>query len=363
MGFELAKVSLIRGIGCPRELQSILANTANAGAIVIAANEQQLGKTSTGYSPRAVIIAGAAVRDRLLSEGYTRSWAWVEEGALDITADDKISCQELMEKLNSALSLKLFGSATGPMPGQPWPYIQEVYPFENYFIFSMKGQKYRQHYNLNPTERVVELSGGATAVEEKYVDAAGEIKETMPRVQTGVRYAFAPPRGNTQSSTTGAPNSELMIQVVRNWKNIFAAVNAYLDAIKNGLYKPMKPSFYPVEITDKGQVGAVLSAMGVDLFDFARWSLAAQKNTKEGLSKSKYAYAPGNDKSKWKLKIQDANYVRNALARINQTKGIPQSAKPGLLRKLRRLGKGKGIEVSDKPTGGQKSWMHKGVHA
>jgi HK97 family phage prohead protease len=54
-----------------------------------------------------------------------------------------------------------------------------------------------------------------------------------------------------------------------------------------------------------------------------------------------------DDTSTWKLPIHDAAHVRNALARFNQTKGIPADKKPGVLSKIKAAAKKFDIEVSD----------------
>lgn len=354
--FRLAKISLIRGVGCPKELQGLMDNTRLSSAIVVVDNLEAYGTPS--YIPPAVIVAGAARRDALLAQGYTRSWALVHR-EVEIQADDEIGCNELMSKLMELLKIKLYGSSA-LLTGQEWPMIVEVYPFENYFIYAFKGNKYRQTFQLDPVERKVALAGPAVAVEEKFVNAgASEAKEVMPLVDNGVRYAYAPMRGNTQSSTRGGLKSELMTQLVRDLSNVVKAVNAYLQAIKGDMKDQMTPSFYPVDIADR-KVGAVLKAHGVNYFDFCMW-LAAHKNyqTRDGkkLGKSKFAWAPGNDPSRWKLPIDKDSRVKNALARINQTDDIPQSKKSGVLQKVRREAKQRGIGVSEKPSSKQKKWI------
>src|SRR6516164_1853570 len=63
--------------------------------------------------------------------------------------------------------------------------------------------------------------------------------------------------------------------------------------------------------------------------------------------RSDFAYAPaGSGPSEWKLPIHDANHVRNALARWNQT-DLPADAKEGVWRKIVAAAKKYGIKVSD----------------
>lgn len=369
--YTLVKTSLLR-MGCPEALQGKIRNQVRGLPIVAKSNELKLGLTAAGYAPAVIVTRGDATRRALLARGIVTSWAWIQNGAIEINADDAISCGELMDKLSNLMLEKMYGAARTPMVGQPWPSVVQVYPFENYLIYDWKGQKYRQGFALDPVERRVVLNGGSQAVKEAFVNA-GDAKEAMPRVQTGVRYAWAPPMGNMQSTTRGAKNSELVTCIVRNWANINEAVSMYLSAIKNGLHRPMRPAFYPVPLSDDGKILAALSAKGVDAYDFAQWSAAAQqKKTKrvagEDLPHSAFAYVGDkNDPSTWHLpvkfkdKAKSASHVRNALARVNQTKGIPQSAKAGVMSKLHTHAKHHGIDVQPKATPKQKAWLKKGV--
>jgi len=63
--------------------------------------------------------------------------------------------------------------------------------------------------------------------------------------------------------------------------------------------------------------------------------------------RSDFAYAPaGSGPSEWKLPIHDANHVRNALARWNQT-DLPADAKEGVWRKIVAAAKKYGIRGTD----------------
>jgi hypothetical protein len=368
--FNLAKVGLVRA-GCPQELSNTFHNRIPGASIIITKNYEKLGYVkATDYYPSGIIVAGAATRNLMLRASLTRTWAYVEAGALEVHADDAIGSSELMSKLDALLLDKLYGATKQPISGQPWPYIQEVYPFENYFVYTFKGQRYRQGFALDPVERKVALRGGSVAVKEMFVDA-GESKESMPRVQTGVRYAYAPPKGNNQSFTTGGKNSELVTQLIRNWSDILEAVAMYLNYIRNSgkPVRPMTPTFHPVTLSPAHKIVAALQAKGIDVYDFARWTSealveAATKGTKsvgtgEHVSRSQFAYVgDANDPSTWKLPIHDASHARNALARVNQTKGIPESAKAGVLLKIKHAAKKHGVDVST-PSTGQKKWMHK----
>ena len=61
--------------------------------------------------------------------------------------------------------------------------------------------------------------------------------------------------------------------------------------------------------------------------------------------KEDFAYAPGDEPSKWKLPIMDEDHVRNALARFNQTE-LPADAKEGAKRKILERAHKYGIDTS-----------------
>lgn len=275
---HLVKVGLVRA-GCPREISTAIENTAINTAIVMTKNVKGLGRIeATNYTPEGVIVSGAYMRNRLLECGVAVSWAFVQAGAVkNMNADDAISSNELMEKLTQLLQERTFGALKTPISGSPWPYIVEVYPFENYFIYTYKGQKYRQFYALDPIERKAALRGGSVPVAEKFVNANDD---RMPRVQTGVRYANAPIPGNRQSVHYGAAHSELVTQVIRSFANVVEAAAAYLAhgvRVTNGKVLPhgqMRPAYQPVALGVDGARGAngtFLTAKGIDHFSFAVW--------------------------------------------------------------------------------------------
>jgi hypothetical protein len=68
----------------------------------------------------------------------------------------------------------------------------------------------------------------------------------------------------------------------------------------------------------------------------------------KNLTKDKFAYVGDPTKTEtWKLPIHDAGHVRNALARFNQTEGIPADKKAGVYRKIKAAAEKFDIQVSD----------------
>lgn len=287
--FQLARIGLMRA-GCPTELTDLEGNIRPAH-IVVVKNTAKFGTiAATGYAPRAVIVAGALTRSRLTEGGVSKAWAYVEDGAMEHDSRDVMSCAELMTSLARSIQASCYVNAECPVTGQAWPFIEAIYPFRDYCEYAFNGRRYRQSYAINATRSVLICGGSAIAVQGKFVAAAsdgvvypdagihtGNAKESMQRVQTGIRYASAPARAQLQSFSTGGTTSELVTQILRNWTNIVEAASAYVEYIKShDNKKPMRPAFYPVGLTDDGKIKQAIVANGIDAFDFALWSAEAK---------------------------------------------------------------------------------------
>ncbi len=60
-----------------------------------------------------------------------------------------------------------------------------------------------------------------------------------------------------------------------------------------------------------------------------------------------FGYAPGDEPSTWKFPLHDASHVRDAMARFNQSKGIPADAKAALKLKIIERAHKYGIDTSN----------------
>jgi hypothetical protein len=335
--YDLVRVHLIR-VGCPREMQASAENRLNV-PIVIEKNRKHYGEiVATGYYPEAVVVAGAYRRNHMIAHGVLDAMAWVERGAIEINADDAIGCGELTEKLSHLIQVKIYGN-NQPITGQPWPYIVQVYPFENYLIYEFGGQKFRQAFALDPTGRNVALSGDSVKVQEKFVDACGS---GMPRTQDGMRQVKNPlPLAGNQVSSRGGENSDLVRMVIRNTANVDKVVAKLLAAIKNGLYKPLQPDFYPVNLSDAGKILGPLVEAGISPVDFVAW---ADENGGEFME-----FRDFSDKTRKKMAktgaamknggfpIQNRQDVRNAVRSIGRAKN-PAATKTHIIKHAKKLG-------------------------
>lgn len=374
--FRLVKVGLVRA-GCPRELAALADNVRKDAPLIIVQNTRKYGFVAAAdYFPAGVIVSGRHRRDELLETGLTRTWIFVEASvAGTMKMDDEILAHDLLRRLDASVSERYYG-ARGPVTGQPVPSVREVYPFEHRIVYAMNNHLYAQAYKIDPSQRILTLTGQPQLQADSSLSKPGFVpgmaKERMPRSDTGARYAFAPPGGQLQSYTMGGPNSELVTQIIRNWADVNEAVAMYLDYLRTA--RPtdqMRPAFQPVALVPATgakwatKIANALQAKGLSPFDFAVWSAMAQdKKTKshggDEVPMSEHAYVGSpSDPSTWKLPIDTPGRTKNALARINQTHGVPASKKSEVLGKIRKKAARLGVDVSA-PTSKQKTWMKHG---
>lgn len=274
--FRLQKVGLVRP-GYPLSCHSLAGNVRASTAIVILKNSDKIGTVqATGYWPSGIIAAGAVQRAALLHAGLVRGWAYVEAGALDIKADAEIGSTMLLTQLGAELRKCTSGPAREHTPGGVYPWIREVYPFENCLVYSIGEKLYRQQYRINQINGASSFVGVSIQIRQAVSDVTACGSMSMPRSQTGARYSSAPPKGMNQTFSTGGRNSELVSQIVRDWSNILEAVGMYLEYIRSSNRMPMRPSFYPVAIANN-KVGRALVSGGLDYYDFATWAAGQQK--------------------------------------------------------------------------------------
>lgn len=287
--YDFVRIHLIK-IGCPRELMAAKENTLNM-PLVVERNRGKLGFVkATGYFPPSVVVAGAYRRDHLLTRGILNSWGWVERGALESTPEDTLSCAELMEGLTSALTLHCFGGQEKLMHGQSWPCISAIYPFDGMIEYTFSGRSQRHRYSVDSSARGIELESMSV------VDACNM---GMGPVQTGVRQVTNPlPLATNQVISRGGILSDLVTQVVRDNGNVQDVVSKMLVAMKTGLYKPLKPDFAPVNLSDDGKILGPLVEAGIAPVDFIRYvDLHAREfsdGERKSLAKNGYAMPDGS---------------------------------------------------------------------
>lgn len=262
--YHLAPIRLLK-VGCPREIAASSENRRMV-PIVVEKNRRKLGQVlATGWSPEAVVVAGGATRHAILDHGHLMAMAWLEAG-LEVNASEAFTCAELTQKLQNAVTQKLYGEK-GRQALQPYPFVTQVYPFEGFVIHSTSGKTYRQPFSIDPVARTVALSGVSLQVE-----ACGGAGQTgMPKVQTGVHSVSNPiPLAWNQVSWRSGGTSELFTQVVRDSSNVLAKVARLSSMIRHGVLEPTMPDFAPVLLTWDQHIMAPFIKAGISPVDAVR---------------------------------------------------------------------------------------------
>src|ERR1035437_243905 len=118
--------------------------------------------------------------------------------------------------------------------------------------------------------------------------------------------------------------------------------------------------FTEQQLRERNITGIVTNAMLAGRDEDGTWSLVAEGSGKtkrvagEDLTSSAFAYVgDSQDPSTWKLPIhfsaaaKSASHASNALARFNQTQGIPSGEKASVLAKIKAAAKKHGVDVSE----------------
>ena len=335
--YLFTQVGLAR-LSCPMELAAKKENKAAITPIVVEKNYFSYGSTQT-FTPETVMASGAKTRMDLIANGKVNEWVWVEEGAI-VNAN---------RQLSSSQYLRMVAEAT----------LKSVYT-PNMLIHASKSPAFtKMHFaGVFPLENKVAFSIGDKGYIGKYIFAAnGSVDVTVAPVYSAP-LSVSVGRGAPYRQTLGALTSELMTNICHQPRmDIMNALEMFNHDVDSGAYVCLSPAFAPVpnvaySTLNQGMnpIFQKLAASGNTLVDFALWSAAKTEEktkTKGGvkLTKDKFAYAPSNDPATWKLPIHDADHVRDALARVNQTQGIPASEKPAVISKIRKAADKHGIDL------------------
>jgi hypothetical protein len=279
--YLLAKINLVKA-ACPHVLLAEAANMGVGRMIVVERNRKKLGYVEAAdYFPPVVIVAGAETRSQLLKQGHIHGWALVERGAMDLSTREMMGSADVLSLLQEAITTKFY--PRGIFAGQEKPVLVECYPFESRVVYAMKNQLFAQRYIPDFAERRINLIGHV-------IDACGMNTPMMP-VKTGARYSPVSVFTPTTSSNRGAPNSELVSGIIRDWTDIEKAVRNYLGASRRAS-EVLRPAFEPValkygnDIVYRGDtLKHSLVKAGIDPIDFALWSVDAQQVNRRKVSR------------------------------------------------------------------------------
>ena len=177
--------------------------------IVVDVNKQKLGKTSgkKGYLPSVIVIHGSGKHAAYRLKGKSTIKAWVGAEAMvlmGLMADHQFGAQELNDKLAEILREKLVkktGNKNDLSSSYPW--IVEVYPFEDYFIYRFEGKLYKQNYKCDVKKRTCTFDGESEQVVQKYVDLDANTTPMEKTIRMTSEIARQAPNGNKAKSLDG----------------------------------------------------------------------------------------------------------------------------------------------------------------
>lgn len=356
------------------------------GELVIDLNVNKLRKTKSGFVPKLLVISGLDTLKKHKRNGDLFCNAWVGQKVLNkmsIQADHEISSNELSSKIRDLIS-KTYSkkpSNTTPYSDSTYAYVNEIYPFENYCIFTIKDDKYRQRYKLDPVLREIALDGKPTKVFEQYVDVsdskgvkgleAGSLSESLydrPNNGSGALGAIDGPFPDDNWNNAdmlvhyGARGSEANNPMFRLMLNVEEALNMYQHETAEGVHKVIYSPYaaMPAGLINAGReakIAASLTSINLESFsvaDFLQWqnkkmSLKASAKTKNGLTASDHVYIGDlDDPSTWHLAC---NTLENIDASLNLlVKGKVQIPVKSLLTAKLKLKKIKADMIQPMPS-------------
>jgi hypothetical protein len=162
--------------------ESMRASADNMEPVIVDVNKNRLGMISKGhYYPQVIVVDGQHRYQGAMLQGRERIKAWVgiEAAAMIglLHADHQLGSSELHQLLQKKLNDEYPSvSEPGSVLYQPRPYIKEVYPLEDYFVFSHDEKQFKQSYKCNMADRSVDLVGKPKAVVQKFVHASSEVR-------------------------------------------------------------------------------------------------------------------------------------------------------------------------------------------
>jgi hypothetical protein len=323
--YDLVRVHLLR-VGCPRELSAAKENRLNM-PVVVEKNRHHYGQmSSTNFYPEAVVVCGEYRRAGLLAKGILDDYGWVERGSVGLADGDEMRPGTLVGRLSKLIESKMCGIRL--ITAQSWPLLMRVFPFERSCVFQFAGKRYGQAFALDAREQDVRLLGEPVILK---ANSPGD-------PQTGDQFVSnRGPLAFNQTRQWGGVSSDLVGMMIRNTTNVDSVVANLLSAIRNGLYKPMKPDFAPVNLSDAGKVLGPLVEAQVSPADFIVWadqnldSREFSNNKRKSLAKNGHALPDGS------FPIENLEDLKNAKMAIGRAKD-PAAARRHINKRARELG-------------------------
>lgn len=208
-------------------LAGLHASADSEHGVVIDLNRKKIGMTALGtYHPPVIVVAGQASVAAARLAGRETILAWIGRQAAErvklIHADAQFSSNELDSKLSEALleSMGIISDYSVPLPaGTSRPWVQEVYPLENTFVYNLQQQSYKQKYSADPDTRTAKLIGKAVPVKQKYV-AMSAAKATKACGMNMAQSAMLYSGGVSTSLSNGSGSPHKSGQVMADFSGI-----------------------------------------------------------------------------------------------------------------------------------------------
>lgn len=252
--------------------------------VIVDLNKNKIGRTGGGYTPKTVLLAGAEIirAAKAKEEFFFNCWVGkksIKALGLTIKADHQIGSNELAGELR-----KLIGDK---FPKQ-YAYIVEVYPFENYMIYNLDGETYKQCYKCDTVSRKVSLDGTPCRVFTQYKTATdmasqGVYDDHINDEPDGAGFPsakrVAERRSLADGKDFGAPTSYLNNpNMYDDLLNVEEALDIYLRHIKESIWRPISSQWAPIpegnqQLATRAKHAAIKA--GVKDFsaaDFVQWT-------------------------------------------------------------------------------------------
>lgn len=355
-------------VNVPIKNVTLVAGRANCedGPILIDANVDKISKLNSGHVPKVVVLGGLNKLRAAKHNHELYCSAWVGNKALkslSIKASDAISSSELSSKVQAAIydtygPKKVNGATSYDYNKSPW--VSDIFPYENYVVYTLDGNQYRQDFTFDSDTRKISLVGKSVQVHSEYIP--------------NIAAAFNNP-GQSQAQmvgpcsdilvTYGAPNSEANRPLMMS--NVEEALLAYGTEIATNVYSPTIPANKPLspllaeavrecEIAAKAYKIKKLSVPDFISWQNKRMKMKASEQSrfeKDGeLFASDYAYVGDTkDISTWLLPKHTVKAAKSSLKMLASTPGIPKSQRKEVRERLELICGGPG-------SGRKPEWSH-----
>lgn len=286
--------------------------------------------------------------------------ARIEKRSAEKRAADEQSLEDKISCINEALRAKFPADENDSCSCGPSGkfYSIETYPDNVIVAEWATGKYFRISYHID-TEGVCRIGDELQEVEQTWVPAersAARVAELRNHLHTLAEQHAQQAAAHKDVAAAHAEAADVHQQAADAIKEKADKQQRCMDSrgdCEDGECDCQNVMYDPDDLDDEGNERSETEK--AELRSQGRAGQKAKVRTKtvggKHLSASAFAYVGDPEKTEtWKLPIHDADHVRNALARFNQTEGIPAEKKAAVLRKIKAAAAKFEIEVSDDDT-------------